>query len=86
LGLKREEVTWDNLPSSPNIIWVFVSCRLIWANNVARIEKERNLGHLEDLGVDGKQTRREDVHWIDLGQDKDTWRAVVSTAMNLGVA
>lgn len=61
-------------------------CFESWAKNVARMGKERNSGHLEDLGEDGTQTRWEDVYWIDLGQDKDTWKAVVSTVMNLGVA
>jgi hypothetical protein len=45
-----------------------------------------NEDHLEGLGVDGTQTGWEDIYWIDLGQDKDTWRAVVSTVMNFSVA
>jgi hypothetical protein len=63
LGSKREEIRGDwqkldnsdlhNLPSSPNIIWVFESCRLNWSKNVARMGEDRNADHLEDLGVDG---------------------------------
>jgi hypothetical protein len=32
------------------------------------------------------QTRKEGVDWVDLGQVKDTWHAVVNTVMNLDVA
>jgi len=31
------------------------------------------------------QDIREGVHWINLAQDRDNWRAVVSTVMNLVV-
>ena len=63
LGPKREEIAGDwqklnnselhNLPSSPNIIWAFESCRLNWSKNVARIVEDRNADHLEGLGLDG---------------------------------
>ena len=48
--------------------------------------------HLEDAGIDGriilKWTSRgwmEGVDWIDLAQDRDRWRALVYTVMNLRV-
>jgi hypothetical protein len=46
--------------------------------------------HQEDLGVDGGTTLRwilgfGDVDWINLAQDRDRWRALVNTVMNLRV-
>jgi hypothetical protein len=47
---------------------------------------------LEDPGVDGRiilkrifERLGEGVDWIDLAQDRDRWRAVVNTIMNLRV-
>jgi hypothetical protein len=50
--------------------------------------KERD--HLEDQGVDGiRMDLREigwgSVDWIQLAQDRDRWRAIVNTVMNLRV-
>jgi hypothetical protein len=50
--------------------------------------------HLIDLGVDGRIIlkwifERLDwggIDWIDLAQDKDRWRALVNTVMNLRVS
>jgi hypothetical protein len=47
----------------------------------------------EDRGVDGRITLRwilgeigfGDVDWINLAQDRDRWRALVNTVMNLQV-
>ena len=46
--------------------------------------------NLEDLGVDGRiilkwifETLIEGVNWIDLAQDRDRWRTVMNTVMNL---
>jgi hypothetical protein len=32
-----------------------------------------------------KEIRGEDMEWIDLAQDRDRWRALVHTVMNLPV-
>jgi hypothetical protein len=48
--------------------------------------------HLEDPGVDGRillkwifENWEGDIDWIDLAQDRDRWRAVVSAVVNLRV-
>jgi hypothetical protein len=48
--------------------------------------------HFEDPGVDGRiilkwifERLGGGVDWIDLAQDRDTWRALVYTVMNLRV-
>jgi hypothetical protein len=48
--------------------------------------------HLEDPGVDGRiilkwvfQKWDGGMEWIDMAQDRDRWRAVVSAVMNLRV-
>jgi hypothetical protein len=55
---------------------------------VGKPESKRPLGrrrwvdnikmYLREIGWDG-------VHWIDLAQDRDQWRALVNTVMNLRV-
>jgi hypothetical protein len=48
--------------------------------------------HLEDPGVEGRIILKwifkkwdGGMHWIDMAQDRDRWRAVVSAIMNLRV-
>jgi hypothetical protein len=48
--------------------------------------------HLEDPGVDGRiiikwffKKWNGGMDWIDMAQDRDRWRAVVSVVMNLRV-
>ena len=53
--------------------------------------KPEERGHLEDLGVNGKilklifNRRNRDMGWIDLAQNKDRWRALVNTIINIWV-
>jgi hypothetical protein len=77
------------------------SRRMRWAGHVARMGEERNaygilLGKPEGKIPLGRPRRRwednikkdlreGDMDWIDLAQDRDQWRALVNTAMNLRV-
>jgi hypothetical protein len=45
--------------------------RCRWVNNIKM--------DLREIGCDG-------INWIDLAQDRDKWRALVNTVMNLRVA
>jgi len=52
-------------------------------------EGKRLLGRLrlrwENIKLNCKETGWERVEWIDLARDRDKWRAVVNTVMNLQV-
>jgi hypothetical protein len=53
------------------------------------LENLKGRDYSEHLDVDGKIILEwigwEDVDWIHLAQDRDQWRAVVNTVMNLRV-
>jgi len=49
-------------------------------------EKVKGRDHVEDLGVDLMKFGWEGVEWMRGAQDRDHWRALVSTVMNLQVA
>jgi hypothetical protein len=61
-----------------------------WERNVYRVlmgkpEGKRPLGRLREDGIrmDIRETGWGSVDWIQLAHDRDRWRAVVNTAMNL---
>jgi hypothetical protein len=39
----------------------------------------------DNIGLDLRETVREDVEWVHLAQDRDRWRSLVNTIMNLRV-
>jgi hypothetical protein len=108
---KRDEVIGDwrklhneelhNLYSSLNIIRMFKSGRMRWAEHVERMWAKRNayrilvgnpegkrpLGRPRRRWVDNiKMDLREiGMNWIDLSQDRDQWSALVNTMMSLWV-
>ena len=52
--------------------------------------KPEGKNHSEDQGLDGRIILKwilkkwvRDMDWIDLAQDRDSWRAVVNAVMNL---
>jgi hypothetical protein len=59
----------------------------------ALVGKTEGRNHLEDPGVDGKIILKyifeilngRGMDWINVAQDRDTWRALVNTVMNLRV-
>jgi hypothetical protein len=57
---------------------------------VGRPEGRRPLGRLrrrweDNMKMDLREIRFGDVDWIHLAQDRDRWRALVNTVMNLCV-
>jgi hypothetical protein len=97
--LRNEEL--HDLYSSQNIFRVIISRRMRWAEHVAlaRIGAYRVLvgkpevrDRLTDLGVHGGIILKlilkklwDGVHWIDLAENRDRWRAVVKRVMNIQV-
>jgi hypothetical protein len=73
------------------------SRRMRWARHVARMGEKRNaykilVGNPEGTRTLGRSRRRwvdnigwDCMDWIDLAQDRDQWRALVNTVMNLQV-
>jgi len=58
----------------------------LWWGNM----RERD--HLEDTGIDGSIISRwifrkwgEGMEWIDLAEDRESWRTLVNAVMNFGV-
>jgi hypothetical protein len=113
-GQKWDEVTGEwrkvhneklhDLYSSPSIIRIIKSRRMIWAVHVARMGTKRNwymllVGKSERKGPLGRQRHKwvdnirmdleevgwGDVDWIGLAQDRNKWRALVNSVLNLGV-
>jgi hypothetical protein len=100
--LHNEEL--HNLCSSPSIIRVTKSRRMILTGHVIRMGEKRNayrilvgkptgkrpLGRpkrrcVEIIKMDLRELGCIGMEWIDLAQDRDQWRALVNTVMNLRV-
>jgi hypothetical protein len=87
LHLYNEEL--HNLYSSPNIIRTIKSRRMRWARHVARMGEKINAYRILVGKPEGRRPlgrpRWDGVDWVDLAQDRDHWRALVNTVMNLRV-
>jgi hypothetical protein len=95
--LHNEEL--HNLYSSPSIIRMIKSRRMRWAGHVARMGEKRNVyrilvGKPEGKIPQGRPRRRwldnidigcDGVDWINMAEDRDQWRALVNTVLNLRV-
>jgi hypothetical protein len=96
--LHNEELR--DLYSSPSIITIIKSMRMKWEGHVARMGEKRNayrlllgkrpLGRprgrwLDNIRVDLGEVGWGDVDWIGLAQDRNRWRAVVNSVLNLRV-
>jgi len=93
------------LYSSPNITWVIKPRRMRWAGHVAIMQKRRgthrvgggggNLRerhHLEDLGINGTITLKQNteigwdrVDWNEIAADSNKWQAAVNVVMNFWI-
>jgi hypothetical protein len=56
--------------------------------SLGKPEGKRSLGRSRRRWVDNikiglRETRRDGMDWIDLAQDRDQWRALLNTKMNL---
>jgi hypothetical protein len=40
---------------------------------------------VDNIKMDLRETGQDGIDWIDLALDRDQWRALVNTVMNLGV-
>jgi hypothetical protein len=94
--LHNEEIR--DLYSSPSIIRIIKSSRMRWAGHVERMGRRGlRIGHWWEKS-EGKRCRWVDnirmvlgeikwggVDWIGLAEDRDKWRALVNSVMNLWV-
>jgi hypothetical protein len=88
-----------DLYSSPSIIRIIKSKRMRWVGHVVRMGEKRNAYRLLVGKQDGKRplgrSRHSwmdlgevgwgDVDWIGLAKDRNSWRAVVNSVLNLRV-
>jgi hypothetical protein len=57
---------------------------------VVEPEEKKPLGRprrrwVDNIKIDLRETGWDGMDWIDIAQDRDQWRALVNTVMNLGV-
>ena len=96
--LHTEEL--NDLYSSPKIVRVIKSKRLKWAGHVARMAEGRVVHKVlvgkpggkrprhrwdDNIKMDLQEEGRGCGDWMELAQDRDRWRALVSTVMNFRV-
>jgi hypothetical protein len=95
--LHNEEL--HDLYSSPSIIRIIKSRRMRWAGHVARMgirllvgkpEGKRPLGRprrgwVDNIRMDVGEVGWGDVDWIGLAKDRNRWRALVDSVLNLRV-
>jgi hypothetical protein len=89
-----------NLYSSPNIIRMMKSRRMRYAGRVVQMREKRNAYRIlvgkpegkkpryrwmDNIKVDLREIGWDGMDWIDLTQDRDQWRALVNTVMNIRV-
>jgi hypothetical protein len=58
---------------------------------VGKLEGRRSLGRrrrrwVDNIKMDLREIGWDDIDWIDLAQDRDQWRALVNTVINLRVS
>jgi hypothetical protein len=58
--------------------------------SVGQLEGKRPLGRprrrpVDNVKIDLRETGWDGIDWIDVAQDRDQWRALVNTVMNLRV-
>jgi hypothetical protein len=86
--------------SSPSVIRIIKSRRMRWAGHIARMGEKRNayrllvgkrpLGRPRRKGVDNirmdlGEVGWGDVDWVGLAQDRNRWRALVNSVLNVRV-
>jgi hypothetical protein len=89
--LHNEEL--HNLYSSLSIIRMIKSRRMRWAGHVAYMEEpegKRPLGGprrrwVDNIKMDLREIEWGGMDWIDLTEDRDQWRALVNTVIDLRV-
>jgi hypothetical protein len=89
-----------DLYSTPSIIRIIKSRRMRWAGHVARIGEKMNAYRLlvgkrplgrprrrwvDNIRIDLREVGWGDVDWIGLAQDRNRWRALVNSVLNLRV-
>jgi hypothetical protein len=48
-------------------------------------ESQKEREHWEDQDVGGRQREFDGADWMDMAQDRDQWRALVNTVLNIRV-
>ena len=96
---KLKNVVLNDLYSSPNIIRLKKSRRMMWVGHVARIEENNGVCRVlvgkserrtrcrwkDNIKTDLQELRPGGMDWIDLTEDRDRWRVLVNVVMNFQV-